>query len=646
MGVPRLLVLALLVSFGCGRTADLSIELARPLDPDPFFEVARIRLVAVADGEQIDLGAWPWDRGPIDLNRAIAPSFERLIVFGVDSDGRLVASGVSEPLDVVREPPDGPVRIYFSAVGRLSRADLDLVPRVGGFGATGADGVWIGGGVDAGGCARMDLVEVTSRLEVRDRSSLPSGRLFAQSVNGVGGGALVVEGEHIEGCAPSATLANPIAISEPNPSPREVSWPEGGYPAGAATVGLAEGSFVVAGGVRDGSAVARTDVSLLDVSVEPPRVSVVGQLDRPRAGASAIRLSNSRVLFVGGRASTSTRTFISEASAFDLSSGRTVASSDAFDLGATDLAHARVASGALVFAGGVSADGPSARVASVAVDPDASGRVERARELGELGAPGTGRLLDLEDGSVLFVPNDEARDLAWIRLLPLSFETVPRPGDGAGRLVGGVLEPGLAALAGEDGSVWTFHSGPAGALGRTAPVIERPDPDSSSGLMPSDPLAASFEGDALVVQGPEFFGLDLLPEQLVLITPEDIDDFELTVSYRILEPQSRPSIVYGFGDGDYDHIVLQAAPQVVRSPARRGSGRVACDPVTLPQLPAVGPHRVRLRRSGGGRRLALDLGADGTEELRCDTPIPRSGAIALGVVSGRVAFDGVRLRIR
>lgn len=309
------------------------------------------------------------------------------------------------------------------------------------------------------------------------------------------------------------------------------------------------------------------------------------------------------------------------------------------------MAGARVASGGLVFAGGATASGVSDFVAAAAVDPDASGAVGPAEPLGELASPGVGRLLDLRDGSLLFVPEDPDQDLTWIRLLPRAVRVVARP-VGGGRLAGDVLQPGLAVLFGEEGGVFTFHSGPAGTLSRAAPAIEMPAEVAASGLVPSQPSRVSFDAGGVIVEGPELFSLDALPEQLLVVAPVDVTDFELTVSYRVLEARARPSIVYGLSEGDYDHLLLEPSPRVVRSPLRRGGGRVECDPVSLPDLAAVGPHRVRVRRSGGGRRLALDLGADGTEELSCITPIPRSGAIALGVVNGRVAFDGVRLRIR
>lgn len=645
MGVPRFghLLVLLMCAMACGRTAELTLQLERPLDPDPFFAVDRLRLVALADGERVELGTLRWDRGPVRLDRAIAPSFERLIVIGIDEDDVPIASGVSEPLDVVREPPSGPVRVYFSTIGRLSRLDRDLGPRAGGFAAALSGGVLFGGGLDAAGCARTDVTELGPSLEIVDRPRLEATRVEAHASGDALGPVLLTGGLTGVGCSGFAPASDMIFIAASDRTPRTTDWIDGSFPEAAAITELGDGGFVVAGG--RGEQTARTAVHLVDADASPVRISGIGQLDRPRAGASAARISTNRVLFAGGQAATSTRTLIADASAFDLSSGRTVAVSTVFDRGRASMARARVVSGSLVFAGGVTGDGASRFVGAVPVDPDASGAVGRAESLGSLAGGGAGRLLDLQDGSLLFVPNDPDDDLTWIRLLPRAARTVPRSLPGAA-LVGDVLSPGLAVLFADDGSVFSFHSGPAGALSRAAPAIGPPGRWAASGLTPSQPSRTSFDGESLMVEGPELFSLDALPEQLVVIAPVDVTDFELTLSYRVLDERARPSIVYGLAEGDYDHLLLEPSPRVVRSPLRRGGGRVECDPVSLPELAAVGPHRIRVRRSGGGRRVALDLGADGTEELSCDTPIPRSGAIALGVVNGRVAFDGVRLRTR
>lgn len=647
MGLPRRIVLMLVVALwgdltGCGRTAELTLTLDRPRDPDPFFGVAQLQLVAIADGERVDLGRWRWDRGPIGLDQAIAPTFERLGILGLDAQGRVVASGVSAAIDVVRDPPDGPVPIYFSEVGVLSRTDVDLGPRTGGFSAALSDAVVFGGGLDADGCARRELVELSSRLVPIVRTELDLGRVDPRRSGGGVAPALLTEGATADGCSPPVQATDVWLLGGEPLSVRSVAWPSA-FPLGAAVTAVAGEAFVLGGG--RGLTTARTEVWLLDPGANPPRVSTIGQLDRPRDQAAAVPLTLDRVLFIGGRATTSTRTMLDDAAAFDTSSGRAVQTSKLFDQGRSGLAAVKLASGAIVVAGGDTAGGPSSFLGAVSVEPDGSGQVSMARSWGELAQPGPGRLLDLQDGSLLFVPDDSTSDLTWIGTLPRAVRVIPRPHPDRGPLIGDVLHPGLAILAAEDGTVWTFNSGAGGVFTKTAPQIA-PDDAFTTGLVPSDPAAATFEEGSLIVEGPGEFSLDVLPEELVVLSPHSVTDFELTVTYRNLTEISRPSIVYGFADGDYDHLILEASPRVVRSPLRRGGGRVECEPLFRPELAAVGPHQIRLRRSGGGRRLALDLGADGTEELICNTPIPRSGAIALGVVSGRVAFDGVRLRAR
>lgn len=651
MGVPRreLLLAAAMFVAGCGRTSELTLQLERPLAPDPFFDVDRLQLFALVDGERVDLGRWRWDRGPVTLDRAITPSFERLVVVGLDANDAPVASGVSPVLDVVRDPPEGPVRVYFSAMGQLSQADFDLGPRVDGFAAARSDGVVFGGGVDAAGCARTDVVFLDARLEPSHLADLDAPRVGAAAISRSEGPIMLFGGltsTATDTRCGDLVASDDVAFISDDGEEAQTAWTNGEYPREAAVVALDDGSFIIAGG--RGDQIARTAVHLVDVGSSPPqttRISTVGQMDRPRATAAALRLSNNRVAFAGGRATTSTRTLIADVSTFDLNSGRTVAVSTVFPEGRGRLASARLSSGALVFAGGTTPGGDAGAIDVVPVDPDATGALGAAERWGELAAPGTGRLLDLLDGSLLFVPDDPDADLTWVRLVPRAVRPIPRPSRG-GAFVGEVAAPGLAVFLDERGGVFTFNAGAAGALARTASGIDAPAPHAASGLIPSQPTRVELEDGALRVDGPDFFSLDALPEQLVVVNPADVTDFELTLSYRVLEERARASIVYGLADGDYDHLLLETSPRVVRSPLRRGGGRVECDPVSLPQLAAVGPHRLRVRRSGGGRRLALDLGADGTEELNCDTPVPRSGAIALGVVNGRVAFDSVRLRIR
>ncbi|NJK88913.1 MAG: hypothetical protein HC923_05570 [Myxococcales bacterium] len=300
-----------------------------------------------------------------------------------------------------------------------------------------------------------------------------------------------------------------------------------------------------------------------------------------------------------------------------------------------------------MLAGGETATGSSLTVFMASFDPDGSGAIRTAEPILSPIPGGDGELLDLEDGSYLFIPRDETASLQWFGLLPRFLAVIERPPTARdGVLRGIVMKPGTAVLSSDGGELFAFHSGPNGLSNQVSPAFASRESGLPSGLVPSNSLASSLADGVLTIRGPELFGLDFLPEERVMITQRDVMDFELVLSFALLEPEARPSVLFGASDGDFDQLILDTAPRVTRSPVRRSGARIACEPVSLPALSASGPHRVRVRRSGEGRRLALDLGADGTEELRCETPVPRSGTIALGVVNGRVAFWDPILRFR
>lgn len=645
MAVPRISLIALVAGgamLACSRSVDLRLELQRPLDPDPFFGVADLQVSAIAEGEQVDLGRWPWDQGPVSV-ATLAPTFDRLIVVGLDSDDRVVASGISPELDVVRDPPAGPIPIYFSSVGRLALVGEGIGPRREGYAVRVGDRVVFGGGVGIDGCPRKDLIEVGIVDAPAPRGVVRDARIGARGVSLVDGSAAVLGGRTGEACG-GFVDADLIAVYAPDrPLPHEEPW-VGDYPPGAAVAALPGANVVVGGGTTE--TVARTEVQLADPSIRPARVDPVGNLDRPRGASAAAPIAGNRAAFVGGRATTATTARLQDVSVFDFSSGRAVAVTTVFDDGRSDLAVAAIASGALIVAGGVGQDGPIDFISGLSLDPDLSGAFRPADPLGAAAAPGPGELLDLMDGSLLFVPSTPDQDLTWIRLLPQALQTVPRPPAEVGALVGATLAPGLAYLEGEDGSVWSFHSGPSGVLARTAPGIREPSEGLPSGLIPQRPGAASFDQGRLVVEGPRGFALDPVPGELVTFLVGSVVDFDLTVTYRREDGAARPSLVFGLASGDYDHYVLQTAPQVVRSPLRRGGSRIVCQPVLLPELGEAGPIEVRIRRSAGGTRVTLDLGADGSEEQLCETPAPRAGGVAFGVVNGTVSFERADIVVR
>ncbi|MCB9650549.1 MAG: hypothetical protein H6730_28755 [Deltaproteobacteria bacterium] len=124
------LFLALLAA-GCTRTLDLEVALTSPESPDPFVGVSTVRLSGVLRTGPVVVGEGRWDQGPLPFPGTLDARIRRLVVEGLDADGALVASGVSPPLDLLTDPPEGRLEILFTRVGALSRVGDGGAPRDG-----------------------------------------------------------------------------------------------------------------------------------------------------------------------------------------------------------------------------------------------------------------------------------------------------------------------------------------------------------------------------------------------------------------------------------------------------------------------------------------------------------------------------------
>jgi hypothetical protein len=134
---------------------------------------------------------------------------------------------------------------------------------------------------------------------------------------------------------------------------------------------------------------------------------------------------------------------------------------------------------------------------------------------------------------------------------------------------------------------------------------------------------------------------NLFPEELAVLTDRPAGDFEIAFDLS-LEGLAKAAVTFGIEDDRFDYVVLSGASFVDRAPSGISRGKVACTAAETRTLAEPGFHRVRIERAGA--TIRLDIGADGTDELTCNTPRPEAGRIALAIVTGRATFAGLELR--
>jgi hypothetical protein len=628
-------LLALLVAGGCTRKLDITVELFWPSSPDPFERVETVRMRGLVAGELITLGEDRWDQGPIALPTAIDPTVERLVVEGIGSGGEVLASGATPPLDLLGRAPDGPLSLFFSQVGVLSELPDRATPRFGGSAAVSlGDGrVLAFGGRDANGCM-IEATEVFSLEGVEAGPSLPGGRAGRFFFDRLPDGRVLVIGGEIAPDCGASQLAEEVAILDLSSGEARFARlnPEALRP-GAAVAAVSSALAIIGGG--DGDPIPSALVHRFDpTTLEFNRI---GNLESPRARASAAAISDQRVVFVGGRSSTSTSSALDTATVFVPERGSPLADQIPLGRRAIEPSVITLRSGAVLVAGGVGDDGASDRVDAVVVRTERDFPIGDASAVARLDSPvARGGSIELGDGSVLLLP-DEAGDPHWIRFLPSRAIAIPSPGS---RLVGGRTVDGRALLMAEDGTVSSFNPGIAAALGVFGSGGELAMGPQELGIVPLRPSAWERTEAGLSGFRPALAG-NLFPEEMAVLIEHAAGDFSIAFDLS-LEGLAKAAIAFGIADDRFDYVVLAGATFVERAPSGASRGKIACTAAETRILAEPGFHRVRVERTAA--RVRVDVGADGVVELTCNTPRPEAGRIALAIVTGRATFEGLELR--
>ncbi len=555
--------LALLLA-GCTRKLDIEVNLVWSEAPDPFARIETVRMRALVGGQMVALGEDRWDQGPIALPVPLDPTVERLVVEGLTSDGEVVSSGASASLDLLHAPPEGPISIFFSQVGVLTRLSAVGPARFGGARAVALDDgrILFLGGRDASGC----MVESTEVASIGGIEAGPpiaggrAGRYFAGRLTD--GRVLVIGGEVAPGCSVTQ-VAEDVAILDVAGGAARVArvGPEVSRP-GSAVAAVSSALAIIGGG--DGTPVPSAAVQRF--SPTTLEFNQIGNLESPRTGASAAVISDQRVLFVGGRTNTSTASALGTATVFVPERGSPL--TDQIPLRRKVIRPAVITSrsGAVIVAGGIDASGlPSDRIDAVIVRTERDFPIGDTSTVTALAAPvAGGQLTELGDGSLLLFP-EEGGPIRWIRFLPSRAVAIPPLEGLTGPLAGARLPDGRALLRAEDGTYLSFNPGPGAALGLYGAQGELAAGPQELGVVPLRPAAwqRTEEGLAAFRAAPPG---STLPEELAVLLERPFGDFDVTFDLE-LEGQAKAAIAFGLNDDRFDYAVLAGASFVDRAPA-------------------------------------------------------------------------------
>ncbi len=630
-GVRGLAGLLLLSTVACSSKLALDVRLIEALRPDPFEDVATVRLRALEGGRLVRVGEGRWDQGPLDLDTLVSPEADRFVVEGLSSDGRVVSSGASGPLDLLTAPPEDGLEIVFTRVGVLSVLEEADTERIGGRAVElPGGGVLVAGGVDADGCAREDT-EIYSMEGARLERGPPlvGGRVDDFHLLALGDGrSIVVGGRAANGCGAAQDTDRVVVFD--GRSARNVEAVGFNIP-GASYAVVASSEIVAAGG--EGDIVSRTQVARLDLA--SGAVRSIGTLDAPRAWASPAVISSGRIALLGGRAQRDPATALDSTSVFVPSRG--AALDERIGLGRALVAPAtrRTAAGGVVYAGGRSRTGEGhAEVRMLVV------KTERDFPLGDStvvtsisSTIADGRFVDVGDGSALLLSR-ERRAAYWTQLLPRRARALDT--EGAALIGGGRLADGRVVLRSEAGAYLSFNPGlsPLGIAARDGrlAVDEGEVLDGVGvGVVPLRPDAWQLTTEGLVVTRPDALEGEVVPNEWAVFVGDDALDFDLELDVR-LEPRARAAVLFGLSDQRFDHVVLGG-----QISAHRQDTTLDCPPVDAPVLEVSGFHRVRVVRSGERVTVAID----GATRFECVLRSPRVGRVALGGISGSATFDRV-----
>jgi hypothetical protein len=549
---------------------------------------------------------------------------ERLVVEGLDREGEVISSGATAPLDLLRDPPEGALRISFSQIGVLSQLPLrGSVRNAGQVAIPLLDGrVLFLGGRDENGCM-VESTEVASPASIEPGPPLAGGRAGDFYADLLPDGTVLVLGGVIHPDCNASQLAEDVAILDVAGGTSRIARVGGEVSRPGAAVAAVSSALAIIGG-GDGTPVPSSAVYRF--SPTTLELNQIGSLESPRTQAGAAAISDQRVLFVGGRSSTSTASALDSATVFVPERGSPL--TDQIRLAAKVIAPTVITarSGAVIAAGGD-------RVDAIVVRTERDFPLGDTSTVAKLSQPvGPARWAELGDGSLLLLPR--AGGLHWIRFLPsraIPVDAEPLAGAGA-------IEA-IALLRSQDGTFFSFNPGTAAALGVSGAAGDLRAGPHELAIVPLRPSAweRTEEGLSGFRAAPPG---NLLPEEMAVLIDRPRGDFEVSFDLS-LDGLAKAALAFGMEDDRFDYVLLAGASFVDRAPGGMNRGKVACSAAETRSLAEPGFHRVRIERAGS--RVRLDLDADGIDELICDTARPEPGRVALAIVTGRATFRNLEL---
>lgn len=595
--------------YSCSDAIDLRISLVPAIEPDPFRDVERVRVVGLVSGEARPLEEVRWDQGPVELKGRLPLDVERVWVEGLDAGGRVRSAALGPPVDFLTDAPER-LDLLFARVGALSIVPGSVAPRRGWRAASlGEGGVLLLGGQAPSGATPEGTVQIGPSGELTPGPSLPGGRVGADVVTTgrsvVVWGGLTRVGDELTPArewarlgpgSASATASNPV---QPGSPPVAVDG---------------DGRRVVV------FALERMAVAELDVA--DLRGRVIGRFDWAGPGAAFARLSAQQVLVVGGAGQET-------AFVYDRRTAGRIARSVPLLVSRVGAAAKTTSAVSTVVIGG-NPEGASPAVTirfPVPVRGTDSGTVSAFSSAPDLGEA---RLVDAGGGRLVAASVAAPRGPYGIDLmsgsveplLPLgvAFDLAKHP-------------DGTLRGAADDGRLLVFSPGP----GIFAPSLATGD-----GLVPRPPGSWRVEGGGVVGQAssPALPGA-VRPDAWVVLGETRYQDFSWEATVTPIG-RGTGAFVFDLGDEGYDLVVLQRAAQVRAGPDRP---RIPCPAAEVPELDE-GRGAVRIRLARMGAILSVDVGADGAIELSCALPAPSGGRLAFAVLRGAVRFSELRLSAR
>ncbi|MEL7368268.1 MAG: hypothetical protein AAFN74_05105 [Myxococcota bacterium] len=617
--ILSLLLGIVLIVVACNQQLGLEVVLRTPDAPDPFADVALLRVTADLDRGVEHLGEVRWDQGPVVLPVISNPAIRRIVVEGLDEGGRVVASGASPPLDLLGAPPEGAVAIDFTRVGVVSTWPERQSGEVGGRSLALSGHQWLAlGGVDASGCAsERTFIFGPTRTDVRSGPPLLGGRTGDFEALRLPSGAIVVIGGR-RGCAGQQ---GPVPLRlEPSTGRTTLGTPLD-WPPGIAVAALSDSLVLAAGGF--GAVTSQTEVYSLD----PRDLSsqVIGTLSIPRARSTLVPLGPQRALVLGGQTMTTTTSAVLDASIFEPSRGTTLTERIPLEAPAVSSPAVRTAAGSVLLLS-PDRDQTITEVKAVVVKRDQDVPIGDVTRVTVTTSTAAGPVLTLDDGSVL---RFGASTLDWIQVLPRQAVTMPFDGGG----VAGTLADGLALIVGPEGRTATFNPGPSAVLGwrgRAGALIASEGRSLPTGLVPRRPSAWRLTRDGLEGSQPS----EAEPGEWAVATDRAWSDFDLTVDVRASE-RGRALLLWGASQDRFTYAEVGSVIRVARFGARTPS----CESVEGPAVNAdAWSTAVRVQRLG--RRVTILTG--GQPRLTCVFD-DVTGWLGIGVGQGMATFSNVRV---